>query len=126
MSQNPARLEGHDYLYQRGRRYVVRVQVPHGLRPVIGQGEFKRSLGGDLLIAKRKYHAVVAEFLGKIDAARRNSSQSGSPTQPRGRNVPGKADIEAACYDHFRLMVTNLRGKVLVEVGESPISGKSC
>ena len=122
MSQNPARLEGHDYLYQRGRRYVVRVQVPHGLRPMIGQGEFKRSLGGDLLIAKRKYHAVVAEFLGKIDAARHNSSQSGSLPPPRSMSVPGKADIEAACYDHFRLMVTNLRNKVLVEIGDNPRS----
>ncbi|WP_447756951.1 DUF6538 domain-containing protein [Sphingopyxis fribergensis] len=77
MNQNPTRVEGHDYLYQRGRRYVVRVQVPRELRLAVGRGELKKSLGGDFLRAKREYHATVAEFLGRIDAARRQSAERG-------------------------------------------------
>ncbi|WP_448140590.1 tyrosine-type recombinase/integrase [Sphingopyxis fribergensis] len=122
MNQNPTRVEGHDYLYQRGRRYVVRVQVPRELRLAVGRGELKKSLGGDFLRAKREYHATVAEFLGRIDAARRQSAEPGLHTISRNALVPSNADIDTACYDHFRLMVANLRGKAIMEVGDNPYS----
>lgn len=121
MNQNPTRVEGHDYLYQRGRRYVVRVQVPRELRLVVGRGELKKSLGGDFFRAKREYHATVAEFLGRIDAARAHSIEPATHIKSGGL-VPSKTDIETVCYDRFRLLVENLRGKAVIEIGNNPRS----
>ncbi|MEW9853591.1 DUF6538 domain-containing protein [Novosphingobium rhizovicinum] len=45
MRQSKRRVEGYKYLYERRRSFEVRVQVPHPLRPAVGKGELKQSLG---------------------------------------------------------------------------------
>lgn len=119
MSQNARAIPGCDYLYERGRRYTVRVQVPRELKTVIGKGEFKKSLGGDLSLAKRKYHTVVAQFLAEIDAARRATVQPGAAQTLSGKQ-PRVEDVDAACYAHFKRMTVNMRGKVAHPVGDDP------
>lgn len=122
MTQNAKRADGCEYLYQRGRRYVVRVQVPRALRKIVGSGELKKSLGGDLLLAKRAYHAKVAEFLQRIEAARRGITKPSDATGIEGHSSPSATEIEAACFEHFRQMDSSIRGKVSLPTGENPSS----
>ena len=119
MSLSAKRVPGCDYLYERGRRYVVRVQVPRELKIALGKGEFKKSLGGDLALAKRKYHNVVATIMAQIETARRGAVQPGAPQAKLG-NQPTVEDVEAACYAHFVRMAVNMRGKVAHPVGDNP------
>lgn len=119
MSQKPRGVPGFEYLYNRGGRFTVRVQVPSDLRGVLGKGEFKKSLGGDFSVAKRKYHAVVADFIAKINAARVDAGGASRATAPTTL-VPQRNDIEVACYAYFRGMVDQIRGKVAEPVGDDP------
>lgn len=119
MSLPAKRVPGCNYLYERGRRYIVRVQVPRELRDALGKGEFKKSLGGDLALAKRKYHNVVATILAQIEEARRGADQAGEP-QALVASQPTVEDVDAACYAHFVRMAVNMRGKVAYPVGDNP------
>jgi integrase len=115
------RVEGFSYLYERGKSYEVRVQVPRPLRPAVGKGELKKSLGGDFAKARRAYHRTVADFVARIDQAR---LAAGPATQAvkGARSPPDRNDIYEACYAHFRRMVTNMRGKVSNPTGDDPAS----
>ena len=50
MSATKRRVDGFDYLYQRGHSYEVRVQVPRGLRPIVGKGELGRNYGAGITV----------------------------------------------------------------------------
>ncbi|WP_422060064.1 DUF6538 domain-containing protein [Sphingopyxis sp.] len=113
------RVSGHPYLYLRGTRYVARVQIPRDVRAQIGKSEFKRSFGGDGNVAKRKYHAFVAECLGAISVARNSNGRTMEAPDPAPVAID-HARIEAACYAHFKRMATSMRGKVADPVGENP------
>lgn len=119
MSQKAKAVAGCAYLYQRGGRYIVRVQIPQELRAVLGKSEFKKSVGGDLALAKRRYHSLVSQFLAEIDGARRGIVQPGARLGLTG-GQPTAGDIEAACYAHFKRMALNMRGKVSEPVGDDP------
>lgn len=119
MSQSAKRVPGCDFLYERGRRFTVRVQVPRELKAALGKGEFKKSLGGDLALAKRKYHSVVAGFIGQIEAAR-SGAQSVFVTPGVSKGQPTTDDLEVACYAHFLRMAEKMRGKVAEPVGDKP------
>lgn len=113
------RVAGTNYLYRRGDRYVVRVQVPADVRAALGQSEFKRSLGADLSIARRKSHALIDEFHTAIERARKGSfvrdAAPASSTDPVSRE-----EIDLAVYAHFRRMLSSLRGKTLLAIGDNP------
>lgn len=119
MSLSAKRVPGCNYLYERGRRYIVRVQVPRELKVALGKGEFKKSLGGDLALAKRKYHNVVATILAQIETARLGAVQPSEPEAKLG-DQPTVEDVDAACYAHFVRMTVNMRGKVANPVGDNP------
>ncbi len=77
------KVEGYDYLYQRGSKYLVRMQVPEPLRALLGKGELKKSLGGDLSEAVRNRHKVIADFQGIIGSSQSDQSvieTAGSPS----------------------------------------------
>ena len=76
MSASKRRVEGYDYLYQRGHSYEVRLQVPRPLRPAVGKGELKRSLGADFAKVRKTYHRTVADLAALIDAARPTDAQA--------------------------------------------------
>lgn len=121
MSASKRRVEGYDYLYQRGHSYEVRLQVPRPLRPVVGKGELKKSLGSDFKKVRDKHPRVLAGLLDQIDAARRTINHVGSlPTH--SDNIPTRADIDVACEAHFRRMAKNMAGKVAVPIGDDPRS----
>jgi integrase len=124
MSASKRRVEGYDYLYQRGHSYEVRLQVPRPLRPIVGKGELKKSLGGDFAKARRTYHRTVADLAALIDAARPTDAQP-SLDADRSHRVPSKSDIDLACHAHFHRMKKNMRGKVSLAVGDDPASRKS-
>ncbi|MFA6220395.1 MAG: site-specific integrase [Erythrobacter sp.] len=113
MNPSKRRVEGFDYLYQRGGSFEVRVQVPRALRPTVGKGELKKSLGGDFAKVRRAYHRTVADLQGRIEVARRSVviHPPTSTTQVDGEPTPQEIDV--ACYDHFQLMVANIRGKAM-------------
>ncbi len=119
MSPPAKRVPDCEYLFDRGGRHTVRVQVPRHLKAALGKGEFKKSLGGDLALAKRKYHSVVAAFMAEIEAARRGAVQRGAP-QAISAKPPTVEDVEAACYAHFVRMTLKMRGKVAHPVGDNP------
>lgn len=119
MSQNAKAIPGCAYLYQRGGRYIVRVQIPREIRAVLGKSEFKKSVGGDLALAKRQSHGLVSRFLAEIDGARRGAVQPGADFRMSG-NQPTAEDIDAACYAHFKRMALNMRGQVAEPVGDEP------
>lgn len=118
MSYPAKRVPGYDYLYERGRRFTVRVQVPRHLKTVLGKGEFKKSVGGDLADVKRRYHNVVAAFFAQIDAAR----VIVVPAQTRSirGTQPTVEDVDVACYAHFKRMAVAMKGKVAQPVGDNP------
>ncbi|WP_226019754.1 site-specific integrase [Novosphingobium sp. FKTRR1] len=124
MSASKRRVEGYDYLYQRGHSYEVRLQVPRPLRPAVGKGELKRSLGGDFAKVRKTYHRTVADLAALIDAARPVEVQSAFDAD-RSHPVPSKSDIDLACHAHFHRMKKNMRGKVSLAVGNDPASRKS-
>lgn len=110
-------IEGFPYLRLRGRSYEVRLQVPSPLKLAVGKGELKRSLGGDLTVAKRAYHKTVSELQEAIDRARCASPQSNVASRmPR---EPTLDDIAIASYHHYSRMVELQRGKVVSLQGES-------
>lgn len=119
MSLPAKRVPDCEYLYERGRRYIVRVQVPRELKRALGKGELKKSLGGDLALAKRKYHNVVATIMAQIETARRGALQLGAP-QAKPDNQPTVEEVEVTCYAHFVRMTVNMRGKVAHPVGDNP------
>lgn len=96
---------GIQYLSCRKGRYTVRVQVPRELQKQLNQTEFKRSLGGDWLVAKRECHGVIAEFLGKINEARRADDVAALPVE---RGVISKLEIESAARSHYKRMVKTI------------------
>lgn len=124
MSQPAKRVPGCDYLYERGRRFVVRVQVPRELKLALGKGEFKKSLGGDLALAKRKYHNVVATILAQIETARA-LSLSGCAVPSASTGQPTFEDLDIACHAHFVRMAKNMRGKVAEPIGDDPRTVKN-
>ena len=56
------KIQGSDYLYRRGNRYVVRMQVPLALQSTVGRRELKKSLGADFGAARNDIHRVIADF----------------------------------------------------------------
>lgn len=94
---------GINYLFCRNGRYTVRVQVPKDLQATLNRTEFKRSLGADFTVAKRKCHSVIADFQHQIDAAR-VAANSSSIAEQGGKAKIGKRDIEAAVRAHYRRM----------------------
>ncbi len=120
MSANKRRIEGFAYLYQRGRSFEVRVQVPRPLRAAVGKGELKKSLGGDFSVARRAYHRTVTDLQGRIDEARSASRQLGSSAAREGE--PTADAIERASYAHFMRMVEQLRGINVSPIGEPATS----
>lgn len=124
MSASKRRVEGYDYLYHRGHSYEVRLQVPRPLRPVVGKGELKKSLGGDFAKVRKAYHRTVADFAAQIDAARATGKPS--LTASAGTtNAPSKGDIDLACHAHFLRMKLNMRGKVSMAMGDNPAARKN-
>ncbi|HWK63705.1 MAG TPA: DUF6538 domain-containing protein [Rhizobiaceae bacterium] len=119
MNNSKRRVAGFKYLYQRGTSFEVRVQVPRTLRPSVGKGELKKSLGGDFVAVQRRYPTVLAGFLDQIDAAREPVvSDEGLGLRLEGN--PTSEDIEIACYAHFARMTKNMRGEVANPVGGNP------
>jgi integrase len=121
MTQSKRRVEGYDYLYERGRSFEVRVQVPQPLKAVVGKGELKKSLGSDFTKVRRKHPTVLAAFLDQIDAARRAVGHV-EDLPSRSRNQPTSEEVDIACYAHFQRMAQNMRGKVAQPIGENPRS----
>jgi integrase len=121
MSHVRRRVEGYKYLYERGPKFEVRVQVPRPLRVAVGKGELKKSLGGDFAQVRRKYPTVLAGFFDQIDAARGGVIKD-RYSPPTNVNVLTAEDIEIACYAHFSRMVQNMRGQVAHPVGDNPLS----
>ena len=119
MSRKPKVITDYDYLYDRDGRFTVRVQIPPDVKAAIGQGEFKKSLGGDLPSAKKQYYGVVTEFLANIEAARSLAVQPGAPDAVTGKQ-PSPEEVDAACYDHFQRMAARMRGKVAIPIGDAP------
>lgn len=117
MTANRRGIEGFPYLRLRGRSYEVRLQVPLPLKPAVGKGELKRSLGGDLAVAKRAYHRTVSELQDTIDRARGVSTQM--PSTSRVPREPSLDDIEVASHSYYSRMVELLRGKVVSLEGEN-------
>ena len=114
-------IEGYRYLRKRGGSYEVRLQVPRLLRAGVGKGELKKSLGGDLTIAKRKYHRVVSELQETIDLAK------GAETETRwtaGAHEPSLDDIEMASHRYFTRMAELQRGKIISVEGKHPATPK--
>lgn len=62
-------VDGFAHLYSRGRTFVVRVQVPKHERARVGVRELKRSLGEGFATAKKKYPAILAKLLARIEPA---------------------------------------------------------
>ncbi|WP_421854397.1 DUF6538 domain-containing protein [Novosphingobium sp.] len=124
MSASKRRVEGYDYLYQRGHSYEVRLQVPRPLRPTVGKGELKKSLGGDFAKVRRVYHRTVADLAALIDQARTAAAPS-TQAVGRARVAPDRNDIDAACYAHFRRMGVNMRGKVSMPIGDDPATRRN-
>ena len=112
---NPSRrkVDGFDYLYQRGGSFEVRVQVPRALRPAVGKGELKKSLGGDFAKVRQKYHRTVADLQGRIEVARRSVIIHPPTSSTPVDGEPARHELEVACYDHFQLVVKNIRGKAM-------------
>ena len=109
------KIQGFDYLYRRGNRYLVRMQVPLALQLAVGRSELKKSLGADFGAARKDIHRVIADFQDQLERAR-------SPAGPEP-SVPALIDehaIDIAVYAHFRRMTIQMRGKVAEPVGESP------
>ncbi len=119
MGASKRRVEGFPHLYQVGRSYVVRVQVPIPLRPAVGKGELKRSLGGDYGAMKRKYHGTVSQLQAVIEDAC-NRANLLAKSQSGMSHSPDRSDIDAACYAHFQRMARNMRGKVAYPTGDNP------
>ena len=105
------KIDGVEYLYQRGSTYVVRVQVPSEVQATLGRTELKKSLGGDFNVAKRKAHSWKAQFLSEIEAARNKASVSGSSNA-----VPDRHAIDSMVWQRFQIIEKNLRGR-------SPLGG---
>ncbi|MEI6643954.1 MAG: phage integrase SAM-like domain-containing protein [Novosphingobium sp.] len=119
MSASKRRVEGYDYLYQRGHSYEVRVQVPQPLKAIVGKGELKKSLGSDMRQVGKKHPGVLAGFLAQLEAARESgSTDNHRPNHTRNRPTPEQ--VHAACYAHFLRMSRNMRGKVAYPTGDNP------
>lgn len=119
MSASKRRVEGYDYLYQRGHSYEVRVQVPQPLKAIVGKGELKKSLGSDMRQVGKKHPGVLAGFLAQLEAARGSgSTDNHRPNHTRNRPTPEQ--VHAACYAHFLRMSRNMRGKVAYPTGDNP------
>ena len=58
MARKNAKFPGYPYLTERGNSYRVRVQVPHQLKSVVGQGELIKSFK-DWATVTRKYHETA-------------------------------------------------------------------
>lgn len=121
MTQSKRRVEGYDYLYERGRSFEVRVQVPQPLKAAVGKGELKKSLGSDFAKVRKKHPGVLSAFLDQIDAARSAvglivENPNRSPSQPTSE------EVDLVCYAHFQRMAKNMRGKVAQPIGDNPRS----
>lgn len=112
-------IEGYRYLRKRGGSYEVRLQVPRRLRAGVGKGELKKSLGGDLMVAKRKYHRVVSELQEAIDLAK--GAETRSVTRA---HEPSLDDIEVASHRYFTRMTELQRGKIISVEGKQPTTPK--
>lgn len=123
MTNSKRRVEGYDYLYERGASFEVRVQVPQPLRKAVGKGELKKSLGRDFALVKRQHPKVLSEFFDLIERARQGDigdRQSAIVSQSAARLTT--EDIEIACYAHFTRMAQNMRGQVAQPIGDNPMS----
>lgn len=114
-------IEGYRYLRKRGGSYEVRLQVPHRLRAGVGKGELKKSLGGDLTVAKRKYHRVVSELQEAIDLAKGAETETSSVARA---HEPSLDDIEIASHRYFTRMAELQRGKIISLEGKRITSPK--
>ena len=107
MNSSILKVEGYRYLRQRGGSLEVRLQVPKRLRPIVGKGELKKSLGGDLGNAKRNYHRTVTELQNVIAAAEVEfGGKTGSKLWHDRR--PTQEQIDDACYAYFKQMLKSL------------------
>lgn len=61
------RVEGFAHLYVRDGRFLVRVQVPAAARHRVGRRELKSALGGDFVLAKKRYPAALARLRSQVD-----------------------------------------------------------
>lgn len=113
MSNGKRRVEGFDYLYQRGGSFEVRLQVPRPLRQAVGKGELKKSLGGDFGWVRREYHRTVADLQSLILTARNEGAISSLRT-PLAQSPPSRAQIDVACHAHFKRMVDRIRGRAML------------
>ena len=115
------KIQGFDYLYQRGSRYVVRMQVPLPLQGAVGRRELKKSLGADFGVARKEIHRVIADFQDRLDKAK---GLSPAPEQS-APSILDEHTIDIAVYAHFRRMTVAMRGKVADPVGEEPNARQS-
>lgn len=120
MAVKRRRVEGCEYLYELGRSYEVRLQVPRNLHAIVGKTELKKSLGRDFDKAKRTYHAKVAEYQRVIDRARNSQKGCGDPTP--SHSEPTCEQIDRAAYTYFEQRVSALRGKNVSPTGRKAAS----
>jgi integrase len=121
MSKNKRRVEGFDYLYQRGGSFEVRLQVPRPLRDAVGKGELKKSLGGDFGNVRREYHRTVADLQSLIVKAR-DAATTLAPLARRTQALPTREQITLACHAHFKRMGERIRGRAMLPVGKGAAS----
>lgn len=110
------KVEGADYLYRNGNRFLVRMQVPSSLRQVVGKRELKRALGADLATARRESHSVIAAFDLVLAHARADASPIRTP--PNG--TVSRHLIDVAVHAHFRRMKVQMRGKTALADENDP------
>lgn len=121
MSNSKRRVEGFNYLYQRGGSFEVRLQVPRPLRDAVGKGELKKSLGGDFTKVRREYHRTVTDLQSLIITAR-NAGTIPSSAEIGPQVRPSHEQITLACHAHFKRMVELIRGRAMLPMGEGGTS----
>ncbi len=95
------RVEGFKNLYSRGGAYLVRVQVPERDRGRVGARELKKSLGSDFVTAKKKYPAVWAGLLARIEP-------TGTSLVAHAPHAPSPSEIDAAVSQYYRGLRSNI------------------
>lgn len=118
MNPRKRRVDGFDYLYQRGGSFEVRLQVPRPLRDAVGKGELKKSLGSDFSTVRREYHRTVANFQSVILSARNAGAPASLSARPI-QSLPSREQIDGACQAHFKRMVERIRGRAMMPMGEA-------
>ena len=104
-------VRGHRGLYRSKNGYYARMSVPHALRSIVGQQEFRESIdAGSDARAARKLHAVVAGFHARIDAAKAQAKAAKvQATPPRPGRSLSPQQLAAAHYNEQVAFDTELR-----------------